>query len=270
MLHLPDEFLEAVSRAVASLFTSACFPIVRRDVWHPRVDDAADVDVTITLPSCIQQFCDAFQFVQRANQRLMGFHVVFWNLSFPADAVDGRLEWVDARVEHLVQAFPQGAVDAAHIVRLDDELLTVDDFLRWIREDVGQFSHFVNFVQLDVGGGIFKFGFGNDIVDRLEVSIRFSWTCCAHFPQSHVLCSDAGVVGDRVVDEGDRVHPLGEGLRMREAVSRGVTSGLTSLICRRRRRWGRRLPRLPSVDALESFVVEDVVDQGALTPACVA
>ena len=146
MLHLLDEFLEAVSRAVASLFTSACFPIVRRDVWHSRVDDAADVDVTITLPGRIQQFCDAFQFIQRADQRLMGFHVVFWNLSFPADAVDGRLEWIDARVEHLVQAFPQGTVDTAHIVRLNDELLTVDDFLRWIREDVGQFGHFINFV----------------------------------------------------------------------------------------------------------------------------
>ena len=76
----------------------------------------------------------------------MGSHVVFWDFSFPADAVDGRLEWIDARVEHLVQAFPQGTVDTAHIVCLDDELLTVDDFLRWIREDVGQLGHFINFV----------------------------------------------------------------------------------------------------------------------------
>ena len=157
MLHLPDEFLEPISRAVASLFTSACFPIVRRDMRNPRIDDAADVDVAITFSSRIQQFRDAFQLVQRANQYLMGFHVVFWNFSFSADALDGRLERIDACLEHLIHSLPQGAVDAAHIVRLDDQLLTVDDFLRWIREDVGQFSDFVDFVQLDVGSGIFEF-----------------------------------------------------------------------------------------------------------------
>ena len=49
----------------------------------------------------------------------MGFNVILQEFSFPADAVNGQLEWIGARLEHFVEAFPQGVIYATHALMIN-------------------------------------------------------------------------------------------------------------------------------------------------------
>ena len=157
MLNLVDQILEAVWCSVTHLLASTCFPKIVGDVRHARIYDLSNIRLSIAFSDGVDQIGHIFQFVQCANQNLMSFHIKLWDSFFPADAVNGGLERISARLKHLVESLPQRLIHSSHVSGLNHQLLSINNFLGWICKDVGQFRDFVHLIQLNIRRSILEF-----------------------------------------------------------------------------------------------------------------